>query len=187
MFAGEIATPSMMSAGLLCLRASPRLLSRLRTSPAALLPQPHTPSFLLVSKRPCFHGGGLHGGGAGLGKEALTKPGRAPMEPKKAVTGSDMLRAMVAYVWPKDNPEIRRRVQLALGLVVGAKLLNISVPFFFKHSVDYLNELTGGTLNFDGPVETTTSGRRASRIRSGTLSRAYSNDSRYPPSFRSSR
>ena len=68
--------------------------------------------------------------------------------------GRDMLRAMVEYVWPKDNPQVRRRVLLALGLLVGAKLLNISVPFCFKYSIDYLNQLSGNKLNLDTPEET---------------------------------
>ncbi len=43
---------------------------------------------------------------------------------------------------------------LALGLLVGAKLLNVSVPFFFKYSVDYLNQATGGTLGMETPEQT---------------------------------
>ena len=44
---------------------------------------------------------------------------------------------------------MRRRVLIALGLLVGAKLLNISVPFFFKHAVDALNKGDDGK---DGKV-----------------------------------
>ena len=65
-----------------------------------------------------------------------------------------MLRAMVQYVWPKDNPAIKRRVMLALGLLVGSKLLNISVPFCFKYSIDYLNQLPGNRLNLETPEDT---------------------------------
>jgi ATP-binding cassette subfamily B (MDR/TAP) protein 7 len=35
-----------------------------------------------------------------------------------------------------DNTEVKRRVVIALSLLAGAKLLNITVPFFFKHTVD---------------------------------------------------
>ena len=55
-------------------------------------------------------------------------------------------RAMISYIWPKDDPGVRRRVKLAVGLLVAAKLLNISVPFIFKHAVDYLNQGGGGTI-----------------------------------------
>ena len=53
-------------------------------------------------------------------------------------------RAMIAYIWPKDDPGVRRRVKIAVGLLVAAKLLNISVPFIFKHAVDNLNQ--GGAM-----------------------------------------
>ena len=97
--------------------------------------------------RPCFHGG--HSGG--LGGPAI---GKGTLAGAKPVKGPDMLRAMVEYIWPKDNPEVKRRVLLALGLLVGAKLLNISVPFCFKYSIDYLNQLSGNKLNLDTPEET---------------------------------
>lgn len=35
-----------------------------------------------------------------------------------------------------DNPEFRHRVLAALGLLVGSKLLNISVPLIMKGAVD---------------------------------------------------
>lgn len=38
---------------------------------------------------------------------------------------------------------------MALGLLVGAKLLNVSVPFLFKYAIDGLN--TG--LSMDTPQE----------------------------------
>ena len=46
-----------------------------------------------------------------------------------------------------DNVQVKKRVLIALGLLVGAKLLNITVPFFFKHAVDLLNSASGGKLN----------------------------------------
>lgn len=39
----------------------------------------------------------------------------------------------------QDEPEIKKRVKVALGLLVGAKLLNVSVPFFFKYAIDTFN------------------------------------------------
>jgi ATP-binding cassette subfamily B (MDR/TAP) protein 7 len=40
---------------------------------------------------------------------------------------------------------VRRRVLVALGLLLGSKILNVQVPFFFKHAVDALN--TAGVDN----------------------------------------
>lgn len=39
----------------------------------------------------------------------------------------------------QDDPEIRKRVKIAVGLLVGAKVLNAVVPFTFKYAVDMLN------------------------------------------------
>lgn len=44
----------------------------------------------------------------------------------------------------QDEPEIRKRVKIAVGLLISAKLLNVSVPFLFKYAVDFFN--TGATL-----------------------------------------
>lgn len=49
-----------------------------------------------------------------------------------------MLRTLKEYVWPRDDPSIRQRVAASLGLLVGAKLLNTSVPILFKQAVDVL-------------------------------------------------
>ncbi len=46
---------------------------------------------------------------------------------------------MLAYVWPVGHPFLRTRVVVALGLLVGAKVLNIQVPFLFKRLADELD------------------------------------------------
>eukprot|EP00842_Homolaphlyctis_polyrhiza_P001206 jgi/Hompol1/2086/HPOL_005086-RA len=55
--------------------------------------------------------------------------------------GSDMaiLREMIKYLWPRDDWTVRARVVVALALLIVGKLLNVSVPLFFKHTVDLLN------------------------------------------------
>ncbi|KOX77977.1 ATP-binding cassette sub-family B member 7, mitochondrial [Melipona quadrifasciata] len=50
-----------------------------------------------------------------------------------------MIKAMLRYIWPEDNPDIRKRVKIAIGLLVGAKVLNVGVPFIFKYTIDSLN------------------------------------------------
>ncbi|KAL5580465.1 hypothetical protein UlMin_012907 [Ulmus minor] len=54
-----------------------------------------------------------------------------------------ILRTLVGYLWMKDNPEFRLRVITALGFLVGAKVLNVQVPFLFKLAVDWLTNATG--------------------------------------------
>lgn len=62
------------------------------------------------------------------------------------ITQLDMLRAMMAYIWPQDNALIRKRVCISLGLLVGAKTLNVGVPFIFKEAVDNLGALSMATV-----------------------------------------
>lgn len=49
---------------------------------------------------------------------------------------------------------IKKRVVLAMGLLVSAKVLNVSVPFLFKFAVDYLNTNLDTPLHFDDPQNT---------------------------------
>ena len=43
-----------------------------------------------------------------------------------------MLRKLAPYVWPSARPDLRRRIYVALALMVLAKLITIAVPFAFK-------------------------------------------------------
>ncbi|XP_054797713.1 ABC transporter B family member 25, mitochondrial [Prosopis cineraria] len=54
-----------------------------------------------------------------------------------------ILRTLASYLWMKDNLEFRFRVIAALGFLVGAKVLNVQVPFLFKLAVDWLTTATG--------------------------------------------
>lgn len=107
-------------------------------------------------KRNCFHPGV-----SGLNRDALD------LHDKPSVTSTDMLKAMLRYIWPEvsvkfcniykqcnifvtflslqDDPEIRNRVKIAVGLLVSAKVLNVLVPFIFKYAVDILNTHTAAT------------------------------------------
>jgi ATP-binding cassette subfamily B (MDR/TAP) protein 7 len=50
-----------------------------------------------------------------------------------------IIKEMTQYLWPKDNVGTRFRVGLSVGLLVGAKILNVQVPFYFKNIVDSMN------------------------------------------------
>jgi len=45
---------------------------------------------------------------------------------------------MVPYLWPKDQPWIRRRVVLALVLLFAAKVVTVITPFFYRAAVNAL-------------------------------------------------
>lgn len=58
------------------------------------------------------------------------------------------MKEMSRYLWPKDSPGTKFRVALAVSLLVGGKLLNVQVPFYFKSIVDSMNvdfSAVGGT------------------------------------------
>lgn len=49
------------------------------------------------------------------------------------------MKEMAKYLWPKGDFGAKLRVSSALGLLVGAKILNVNVPFYFKSIVDSMN------------------------------------------------
>ncbi|SPQ25594.1 c5ae929d-0aa1-4b85-beea-79cea5ccf2b4 [Thermothielavioides terrestris] len=60
-----------------------------------------------------------------------------------------IMKEMSRYLWPKDSWRDKMRVLLAVGLLVGGKVLNVQVPFYFREIVDSLNvdfAATGGTV-----------------------------------------
>ncbi|XP_034037174.1 ATP-binding cassette sub-family B member 7, mitochondrial [Thalassophryne amazonica] len=95
-----------------------------------------------TDKRTCWHG---HAGG------------RLSADPKnvfKEVNTVNILAAMVSHVWPKDRPDLRARVAVSLGLLAGAKITNVIVPFMFKYAVDELNQMSGHMLNLNDAPST---------------------------------
>ncbi|KAL2077584.1 hypothetical protein ACEWY4_027088 [Coilia grayii] len=96
----------------------------------------------ITDKRTCWHG---HAGG-GLNAD--------PKNVLKEVNSAKILSAMMSYVWPKDRPDLRARVAIALGLLAGAKITNVMVPFMFKYAVDELNQMSGHMLNLNDAPNT---------------------------------
>ena len=59
-----------------------------------------------------------------------------------------IMKEMSRYLWPKDDMGSKVRVGTAFALLVGAKVLNVQVPFYFKSIVDSMNidfAAVGGT------------------------------------------
>ncbi|KAI3667846.1 hypothetical protein L6452_42916 [Arctium lappa] len=59
------------------------------------------------------------------------------------INNAKILSTLAKYLWMKDNMEFRLRVLTALGFLVGAKVMNVQVPFLFKLAVDWLTTATG--------------------------------------------
>jgi ATP-binding cassette, subfamily B, heavy metal transporter len=53
--------------------------------------------------------------------------------------GLRALKGLGPYLWPRDSLELRVRVVLALLLLVAGKLVNITIPFIYKHAIDALS------------------------------------------------
>lgn len=47
-----------------------------------------------------------------------------------------MLKNLSQYLWPENEPNVKRRVGFAFALLISSKVLSVSVPFMFKHAVD---------------------------------------------------
>ncbi|KAK3674514.1 Iron-sulfur clusters transporter atm1, mitochondrial [Recurvomyces mirabilis] len=50
-----------------------------------------------------------------------------------------IIKDMSQYLWPKDDLGVRLRVGLSVVLLIGAKVLNVQIPFYFKTIVDNMN------------------------------------------------
>jgi ATP-binding cassette, subfamily B, heavy metal transporter len=61
-----------------------------------------------------------------------------PLPPGRLKDELRALRRLAPYLWPRNALELRLRVVLALGFLIAGRLLNISVPFLYKHAVDAL-------------------------------------------------
>lgn len=54
------------------------------------------------------------------------------------VDGMTIIRRVIPYLWPKDKPVIRRRVVLAMAVLILAKLVAVTTPILYRNAVDAL-------------------------------------------------
>jgi ABC-type transport system involved in Fe-S cluster assembly fused permease/ATPase subunit len=91
---------------------------------------------------------------------ATHQPEREPLQPSGNPSGTPLsapatqengthfsiLRTLLPFVWPKDRPDLRRRVVLAGIVLVLAKLVTVLTPFAYKHAVDWLTAADANTV-----------------------------------------
>jgi ATP-binding cassette, subfamily B, heavy metal transporter len=66
--------------------------------------------------------------------------GIGPLRPKGRLKDElRALRSLAPHLWPRDSAGLRVRVVLAVLCLVAGKLVNITVPFLYKHAVDDLS------------------------------------------------
>jgi ATP-binding cassette, subfamily B, heavy metal transporter len=70
-------------------------------------------------------------------------PDTATGDPDARHDGWNTLRRFLPYLWPADNPGLRRRIIVATLLIVVAKATTLVLPFFYKRAVD--------AMTLDGP------------------------------------
>ncbi len=63
------------------------------------------------------------------------KPAPAPVRQKSTLA---TLRDLQPYMWPGDRPDLKRRVVVALGILVLAKVITVLVPYTYKWATDAL-------------------------------------------------
>lgn len=64
--------------------------------------------------------------------------GAAKTEPVRQQPGLETLRNLWPYMWPKDRPDLKRRVLVALATLVAAKIVTVLVPYTYKWATDGL-------------------------------------------------
>ncbi len=61
-----------------------------------------------------------------------------PPTPKRESGNMRTVRKVMPYLWPDDQPWVKRRVVISLLLLLVAKLIAVGTPFFYKAAVDTL-------------------------------------------------
>ncbi len=57
------------------------------------------------------------------------------------------LRRFLPYLWPKDNPQLRTRIVIAMALVLAAKGVTLALPFAYKGAVDAMSGSGAGSVD----------------------------------------
>ncbi|KAL6902023.1 hypothetical protein ACP4OV_004899 [Aristida adscensionis] len=70
------------------------------------------------------------------------------------IADSQILKNLGKYLLLNDSPDFRFRLVLSLGLLVGAKVINVQVPFLFKLAIDWLAALGGAEASLASFTET---------------------------------
>ncbi|MDZ7909415.1 MAG: ABC transporter ATP-binding protein/permease [Gemmobacter sp.] len=65
-------------------------------------------------------------------------PPAAPADEPPSTSGLVTIRRILPYLWPDGETWVKRRVVIALLMLVAAKIVSVSTPFFYKAAVDGL-------------------------------------------------
>ncbi len=68
----------------------------------------------------------------------MRQPSAIQAEPDEHRSGWRTIRKVAPYLWPEDQPWVKRRVVLAMAMLVLAKLIAVYTPILYKGAVDGL-------------------------------------------------
>jgi len=71
-------------------------------------------------------------------RPANNTPPAAPTDEPPSTSGLVTIRRILPYLWPDGEAWVKRRVVIALLMLVAAKIVSVSTPFFYKAAVDGL-------------------------------------------------
>lgn len=71
-------------------------------------------------------------------RPANNTPPAAPTDEPPSTSGLVTIRRILPYLWPDGETWVKRRVVIALLMLVAAKIVSVSTPFFYKAAVDGL-------------------------------------------------
>ena len=63
-------------------------------------------------------------------------PPREPTADTDEAESWTALARFVPYLWPRDNPDLKRRILGAMALVLLAKATTLALPYAYKGAVD---------------------------------------------------
>jgi len=63
-------------------------------------------------------------------------------EPREDAESWATIRRFLPYLWPADNPALKRRIALAMTLVLTAKATTLALPFAYKRAIDAMTTPT---------------------------------------------
>ena len=71
----------------------------------------------------------------------MRRPSASAVSSDMLETGSSgwqTIRRVLPYLWPEGEGWVKRRVLIAMALLIVARLVSVATPFFYKAAVDAL-------------------------------------------------
>lgn len=77
---------------------------------------------------------------ASMAKDRRNSPGAtATADPEASASGWSVISRVIPYLWPQGQGWVKRRVILALAMLILSKAIAVVTPFFYKAAVDALS------------------------------------------------